>query len=224
MLKEIFLFFFLISDLFGANPIPPILETQLRNTSAIIHAKYRGSSFKKMPDGTIAKQFSFNVIDSLGIEEERLTKKENFLVTSRWRIWRGKTDDITDKFIFYPGEEVVLFLKKVNRDFEILDQEFGKYKIISENGENFLGFDESLGNPKFDKIKVDDFNKFVSKKFGKGILTDLNPMKLENEKPMTIPKRDISSLRKENYLEDPLILIVFLGILGAIGIKFGRSL
>ena len=76
--------FFLISDLFGANPIPPILETQLRNTSAIIHAKYRGSSFKKMPDGTIAKQFSFNIINSVGIEKEKLTdKREVFLVTSR---------------------------------------------------------------------------------------------------------------------------------------------
>ena len=105
-----------------------------------------------------------------------------------------------------------------------MDQEFGKYKIISENEENFLSFDKSLGNPKFDKIKVDDFNKFVAKKFGKAILTDISPMKVETEKPMVTPKRDISSIRNENYLEDPLILIVFLGILGAIGIKFGRSL
>ncbi len=214
----------MLSDLFGANPIPPILDKQLKNSSAIIHAKYRGSSFKKMPDGTIAKQFSFNVIDGLGIEKENLIKKGNFLVTSKWRIWRGKTDDLADKFIFYPGEEVVLFLKEERRDYEILDQEFGKYKIISENGENFLSFDESLGNPKFDKIKVNDFNEFVSKKFGKPLLTDISPIKVETEKPIVAPKRDISSIRNENYLEDPLILIVFLGILGAIGIKFGRSL
>jgi hypothetical protein len=219
VVKELFFLFFLLSESLGADSLPPIIINQIKNSSAVLHAFYKGTLFKKNQHGATSIQFSFRIINSLGISEEKLVNKNNFLITSKRDIWRGMIYNSSEKNVFYPGEEVILFLKDGKQGFEILDQEMGKYKILSSNGEVFLKSFESAGNPKLEKINIDEFNELITKKYGKALFV-VEKLSLKPKKSL---KREVASKPFKKYHDDPFILILFFGILGAIGIKLGRT-
>jgi hypothetical protein len=220
---------FIAKNSFGAklNPLP--IENQFRNTAAVIHARYKGSSYKKLPNEMVLTEFSFKILDSVGIEQVKIINKNHFLVFSPGGIWQGLVYNSRGRVTFQPGEEVVLLLKESGQGFELQNQGLSKYKKIIENGEIYLSSSEFPSHPKLGKIRIAEFNRLVKNKFGKELTVILEDDSISNKtlimKPKKLPERKITSLPNKEYAEDSmLLLVVMFGILGAIGIKMNRSL
>ncbi len=204
----------------GKDSIPPILENQLRKSKAVVHGIYKGSTIKKMNDGRMIIEYSFKILNSQGI-----SNTNDFHIISKKNFWKGKIYNSSDIKIFYPGEELVLVLEKGKEGFQIIDQEVGKYKILRERGGIFLSLEELNLDRRFEKIPVEDFNQLIINKFGKPLFSEGSILESSNNlKEIKNPKRDISSLPSRYFPEEPIFLILSLGILGAVGIKLGRSL
>ncbi len=220
---------FIAANSWGAKINPPSIESQLGNTSAIIHAFYKGSSYKKLPNDLVLTEFTFIILESVGIEEVRILNKNHFPVISRGGIWQDLVYNSEGKVTFQPGEEVVLLLKEGAQGFELQNQGLSKYKKIIENGEIYLSSSELPDDPKLGKIQIAEFNRLVKKKFGKELKVifeeDLISKKMRILKSKKFPERKIASLPITEHAEDSmLLLVVIFGVLGALGIKMNRSL
>lgn len=227
-----FIFLIFLVDAAWAMKIGPIpIENQFRNASAVIHGVYKGSSYKKLPNDVIITQFTFKVLNSVGIDDVKIINKNHFPIYSKGGIWHGLVYNSVSRLNFKPGEKVILLLKEVMNGYEILNQGLGKYNIILDKGEMYLSSSEYPEHPKLGKIKVAEFNQLVKKKFGKILLIVEAGNIVANNKPNIVKKSLESSKRKIAsgtqifYSDDSMLLIIlFMGILGAIGIKIGQSL
>jgi len=227
--RTLLLILFIAKNSWGAklNPLP--IENQFRNTSAVIHALYKGSSYKKLNNDLVLTEFNFKILDSVGIEQFKMLNKNHFPVVSPGGVWQGLVYNSLGKVNFQPGEEVVLLLKEGGQGYELQNQGLSKYKKVLENGAIFLFSAEFPEHPKLGKIKIAEFNRLVKKKFGKELTVILERDNVSNIsielKSKKIPERKIASFSIIEYKEDSmLLLVVIFGILGAIGIKINRSL
>lgn len=227
--KTLLLILFIAKNSWGAklNPLP--IENQFRNTSAVIHALYKGSSYKKLNNDLVLTEFTFKILDSVGIEQFKMLNKNHFPVVSPGGVWNGLVYNSLGKVNFQPGEEVVLLLKEGGQGYELQNQGLSKYKKVLENGEIYLSSSEFPDHPKLGKIRITEFNRLVKNKFGKELTVILEDDYVSDGefvmKPKKLPERKITSLSNTEYTEDSmLLLVVMFGILGAIGIKMNQSL
>lgn len=228
--KALFLFlWFVATNSWGAKINPSSIESQLGNASAVIHAFYKGRSYKKLPNDLVLTEFTFIILESVGIEEVRILNKNHFPVVSRGGIWQDLVYNSGGKVSFQPGEEVVLLLKEGVQGYELQNQGLSKYKKIIENGEIYLSSSELPDDPKLGKIQIAVFNRLLKLKFGKELKVifekDLVSKKMRMLKTKKFPERKIASLPITEHSEDSmLLLVVIFGLLGAFGIKMNRSL
>lgn len=168
-----FLYLTLIQSAVSATFIPISYDEQIRNSDAVVHAVYKGKTYKKVGEGQVVTVNSFQLVGSSGITHSGLINKNNFKIITPGGEWNGRSHFFTGSPQFEKDEEVVLFLKKHSLGFRVMNLSLGKYEIEQEGSSKYLKNSVFPEHPRMKPIRLESLQeKLVS--MGKEKLADLD--------------------------------------------------
>lgn len=146
----------------AATFIPISYDEQIRKADAIIHAKFKGKSYKKIGEGDVVTVNSFVLEGSSGISHSDLINKNSFKIISPGGVWDNRTYKFSGSPEFRVGEEVVLFLKKTPSGYQVNNLSLGKYSIVEEGQEKYIKNSVFPEHPRMKPIKLKNLQEKLS--------------------------------------------------------------
>jgi hypothetical protein len=205
--------------------IPMSYEEQIKNSDAVVHATFKGKAYKKLDEGNIVTVNSFVLEGSSGISHSALINKNDFKIISPGGVWNGRTYLTNGSPSFKEGEEVVLFLKKSNTGYRVMNLSLGKYSIEEEAGVKYLRNSVFPVHPRMKRIKLEKLQERLTF-LGKSEIKLLDQRKSYSTKSKTQAefKRQPASYREaENNKEgesDSFSLYALFAMLAGGGLLF----
>ncbi len=133
------LFLGLIStSLMATTFIPISIERQIKDSDSILQGRFVNSFSKKLSNGTIVTENSFDVLSSQGIKKSELRAFVHFKVLTPGGTWQNDTFKVEGSPRFKKDEEVLLFLKKDDNGYWVQNLSLGKYKVKKIGSENLI--------------------------------------------------------------------------------------
>ncbi len=242
MLAKIFFLFFttlFFTSLSVATTFLPIpIDGQLKDSSAVVHAVYKGKSFRKLHTGEIVTEASLRIIKSAGIIDKAVGSDGQFSVIYPGGQWEDIVYHVDGSPRFKSNEEVVLLLNNSASGFWISNLSLGKYLVSEDDqGRKVLISPVFPEHPKLGSIPYDYFNKLVFKKFGyylkkRGknrealLFSKIRSDKKRVVPPMSEKKREPAAVEKVDHAGRDrdrvswlLVLFIVLGIISAIWLR-----
>jgi hypothetical protein len=227
---KIFICIATFSKVFATTFIPTSFERQVRDSSAIIEAKFVGDTYKKLKSGEVVTESTFSLNKVAGLAPSEIVNKQNFKVLTKGGVWQGIVYKVNGTPKFKKGEEVVLILQKTPFGHVVDNMAMGKYSIEYKNRVKYLKSSIFPNHPSMGEMNYIKFNKIVSHYFG-SVLSEINldkivydpQLKKRQTRSMASVKdaegRDIASIseRDKKKKEEPVNIIWLVIILSALG-------
>lgn len=166
--RQILIFFAILfalssrATLFLENSI----EDRLKNATGVIHGRYQGSSYKKLPNGSIVTESSFEIMQTSGIKPGEIINPNSFKVLHPGGKWNGLVHKIPGSPNFKRDEEVYLIIKKDKFGYLLPNLGMSKFHIIREDGKKkiqsqIFGDKDGIG-----KLDLETFSSLCESTFG----------------------------------------------------------
>lgn len=156
------LFFFLLSTIVSATIfVPQPLSIQLKDSSSVIQGKFLEKSSRRLPNGSIVTDSTFQV--TKGLEGENASGLIQVMTPG------GQIGDLVQVIdgtpLFKKDEEVILLLKKSPEGFWVHNLSLGKYLLKEIKGHRFLQSEIFSNDPQLAKIPYEKFEQMVADNF-----------------------------------------------------------
>jgi hypothetical protein len=148
------------------SPVP--LDRQLRESDGVVHAKYLGATYKKLPSGEIVTMGSFEIIKSIGVRNSDIINKNSFMLMYPGGIWQDQGYQVHGAPEFKENEESILILKKTDIGYRIKGLSLGKYSFFKGDGAKDIYISSSVfpNHPKLGRMAVAEFESVLEQHFG----------------------------------------------------------
>lgn len=165
----VFLSFFILAFCFnaqGASYIYSSLDSQLRDSDAVVSGVITGSQFVRSADGEVFTKYSLRLKKVSGINENNIYASDSFSFVVPGGDWQGIRYQISGAPLFEEGEETLLLLKKKSGEFTPLNLGMGKYSYKRIDGAEYLQSSVFPNHPELGKISLKEIEKKIDLRFG----------------------------------------------------------
>jgi hypothetical protein len=130
MRKYLILLLFVSFSTQAAQFIPVKIETQLKESDAVIHGYYRYSMVKKLPGDRIVTSHFFELLEVAGVAQNEIFNLNAFEVYTPGGLYNGRRVEVSGIPKFHKNEEVILLLSKTRYGWTVQNFALGKYNIV----------------------------------------------------------------------------------------------
>jgi hypothetical protein len=215
----------------AATFIPLSLEKQFEDAAGVIKGKFVGLEYRKISDGKIITEATFQIHSSAGIRPSEIVNKNNFKVVYPGGKWQGLGYAVSGAPNFKKGEEALVVLKKSPHGFAVKGLGLGKYIIVKSDNKEYYKSSVFPGHEKLGKISQREMNTSLNKIFGevlenktsdKFVFKPKQSIKIKKGRmPASISQRGPASEhldKKEDEGFNPLWLVLLFALLGSYSI------
>ncbi len=206
---------------------PISFEKQLKASHGVIYGQFLGSNMKRLRDGSIVTEVSFNVVKSVGIEQRYMLNTKFFKFHYEGGEWNGLVHKNPFKPNFQPEAEYVVILDKTAFGFKLYDDKNSVYDVVSNMRETSLVSQAFPTHPEFGSATMDQFDLWVRIVHGSYLEAIHSDRYIHRGKgvskraPATIDDQVNEPTKKTNI--HIIWYAVVLGVLGAFHIRSRKS-
>lgn len=150
----------------GASYIYSSLESQLRDSDAVVSGVITGSQFVRSPEGEVFTKYSLRLKNVSGINENNIYSSDSFSFVVPGGDWQGIRYQISGAPLFVEGEETLVLLKKKSGEYTPLNLGMGKYSYKRIDGVDYLQSSVFPNHPELGKISLKEIEKEIDQRFG----------------------------------------------------------
>lgn len=150
----------------SASYIYSSLESQLRDSDAVVSGVISGSQYIRSPEGEVFTKYSLKLKNVSGINENSIYTSDSFSFVVPGGDWQGIRYQISGAPMFEKGEETLLLLKKQKGEFTPLNLGMGKYSYKRIDGVDYIQSSVFPDHPELGRISIKKIEKEVDLRFG----------------------------------------------------------
>lgn len=150
--------------------IPLPIEDQIDATDSVVWATNTGKAYKRLPNGDVVTEYSFQVNAASGLPEHKVVSPNTFKVLTPGGLWQGRYYQVHGVASFKEGEEALIFLKAGDHGWYVNNLAMGKFEVMKDV--EGIWFRNSIfpTHPKLGLIPLEKMNNLLVEKFSSPLL------------------------------------------------------
>ena len=155
----------LSSQLYATTFIPLPIEDQIDATDSVVLATNTGKSYKRLPNGDIVTEYSFQLELASGLPEHKVVSPNAFKVLTPGGQWQGRYYQVHGVASFKQGEKALLFLKQTSHGWVVNNLSMGKFEVLKDTQGTWFRNTVFPTHPKLGLISMSKMNELLEHKF-----------------------------------------------------------